>query len=129
MRVDDGDTALSEDGEPRQLEPLYQRTRPAPRLKFGGIVRGSGDMLAAARQAQTADAGDTSAGENEEGGGRFGLGGAEASVVWNGDVGRGGAAGAAGEQQRFEWLRYRKLNLRKEVYLKDRCVSKFEGEP
>ena len=123
MREDDGDTALSEDGEPRQLEPLYRRTQPAPRLKFGGIVRGSGDMLAAARQAQTADAGDTREKENEEGRGRFGWGGAEASEMWDGDVGRGGAAGAAGEQRRFEWLRYRKLNLRKEVYLRDRCVS------
>ena len=53
---DGGDEAGTAGAAACGAEHVYRRTQPAPQLKFGGIVRGAGDVLAAARQARGAGA-------------------------------------------------------------------------
>jgi len=98
--------AADADGEP---SPTYARTQPAPKLKFGGVVRGAGGLLVAAQAQAREEGGDA----DEERGNRGGWRGREEGDREGGGVrgdssaalDRGWSGRGEGSARRFEWLR------------------------
>ena len=88
----------------RPFSPKYEKPQ-SPSLKFGGRIRGSSGLVAAAKKAlqEKADASE------EEG--ALGEGEMDDHDVHTIEEGAGGRS----TQQRFKWLQYRKKTLLKEV--------------